>query len=97
MVTILWDREDIEATPFSLRPQARCRIQCDYIDEDGLAERRVKYVMARISVDGNNPWLEIYAAGCHHAERFSWRLVLEVVNDKYATPIEFTKVFEYYY
>lgn len=91
----MFDRETIEATRALERPSVRCRIDAVYIDEDGQREHGTKETTGRIVVDGNNPWVELWAAGAWHAERFSWGLVLEVLNDRFAPPIHFAETFEY--
>lgn len=88
-------RQDIEQLPANERPTIRCRIDAVYVDEDGEKEHGRRDVTGHIVVEGNNPWIEVHAAGISHAERFGWSLVLEVLNREFATPIHFSREFEY--
>lgn len=90
-----WDREEIEEMKPVDFPQVRCRFDAIYVDEDGRQERGKRDINGCIVIDGNNPWLVIQAAGVQHSERFSWGLVLEVLNDRFSHPIEFQQEFEY--
>lgn len=91
-----WTREDIEAIRELDRPRVRCRISRRNVDQDGhYSDPTYRDIEGSISLDGNNPWLTIRAAGEQHAERFSWGLILEVLNDKFAAPICFNKEFVY--
>jgi hypothetical protein len=77
----LLSRESIESARPSARPRVRCRI-----DGDSLAHT------ASITIDGNNPWIEFTYLGVHFCERFSWGLVLEVLNDRFAPPLDFRNI-----
>lgn len=82
-------REEIENMPAKERPTVRCKYPCRLVNEDGRSTDAIKETRGRIIVDGNNPWLEIWAGGRQHAEQFGWCLVLAVLNDKYEPPIFF--------
>lgn len=82
-------RESIEATPYRERPQVRAMIDRVNIYEDGRRERVQHRFHARIDLDGNNPWLTANLASRPIAFRVSWGLLLEVLNDPHAAPIEF--------
>lgn len=80
--TQTWAREDIEALRAMDRPKVRCRCEA----EGGVPERDCS---GRIVIDGNNPWVEIWQKGGWRVERFSWSLVLEVLNDPFTSPLWF--------
>lgn len=82
-------RAEIETTKALERPTVRCQIDCDYIDEDGRKTTGVRNANGQIALDGNNPWLVIHAAGKQLAFRVSWCLLLEVLNDRFARPVNF--------
>ena len=68
----------------------------DSLDDRGtVLGSGVRETTGRISLDGNNPWIEIWAEGRWHAERFGWSLVLAVLNDPHESPIWFGKRMQY--
>jgi hypothetical protein len=77
-----WTRAALEAIPAYKRPGIRCRCEA----EANMPERDCS---GRVVVDGNNPWVEIWYKGGWRAERVSWSLVVEVLNDPFASPIWF--------
>ena len=86
-----WDRERLESLKGWDRPSVRCRVDVIATAEDGRTERRVVDKTARIHIDGNNPWVEVsYGSLRNHAERISWGLLLEILNDPFAGPYHFT-------
>lgn len=91
----MFTRADIEEMKALDRPSVRVKYDADLIDEDGRTALSARETTGRIVIDGNNPWVEIWAAGGYAAERFSWGLVLEVLNDRFAAPIYFSQRFEY--
>jgi hypothetical protein len=82
----VYTREAIEGMPFRDRPTVRIAYDCETEDEDGRRTRQVRRTTARV-VEGNNPWLVFWAAGAEYADRVSWELVLEVLNDPHASPV----------
>jgi len=61
-MSIEYDRESIEALPPKDRPRVRCALTRVDIRQ-GLRTATVIHREAHIAVDGNNPWLELWAAG----------------------------------
>ena len=88
-------KEDVLQCKYMERPTVRCKYACTYVDQDGRRTKGERETTGKIDIDGNNPWVTIWAAGSHIAERFSWSLVLAVLNDKYEPPIYFGAVPEY--
>lgn len=76
-----WTREEVTTAIREWReqpdrvPKVRCRIG-------------TRNVHGRIIIDGNNPWVEVWD-GEWRAERFGWSLVLSILNDRFAAPIQF--------
>lgn len=92
----IYTREEIETMHSLDRPRVRVKFDCDLIDEEGRrCEASTRETTGCIVVDGNNPWIVIHAAGEQRAERFSWGLVLKVLNDRFAAPIYFSQRVEY--
>ena len=80
-----WDRESIESLRGWNRPRVRIRVT---YREGGISKTVDK--LGEIVPDGNNPWIVSREShGCDIAFRCSWGLVLEVLNDKHASPICF--------
>lgn len=90
-----YDRETIEGMRPMERPTVRCNVMSRYTDLDGHSDKRLVAHVGRIIVDGNNPWVEVWAAGRSIAERFSWGLVCQVINNRFESPIEFSTIAEY--
>ena len=88
-------RQEIETMKTMDRPKVRVKYDCVLIDEDGKREEARRETTGRIIVDDNNPWIEIHAGGKQIAERFSWSLVLEILNDRFAAPVYFSTRVEY--
>ena len=88
-------RADLESMKTLERPKVRVKYNADLIDEDGQRTTQTRETTGRIIVDGNNPWIEIHAGGQQRAERFSWGLVCEVLNDRFAAPVFFSQHVEY--
>lgn len=84
-------RESIEATKPLDRPRVRCVVTVWQRDEDGRCVNSVRQKRAGLVViDGNNPWVDLgQIGGTQLCERFSWGLVLEILNDPFAAPIHF--------
>lgn len=87
-----YTREELEETPANERPTVRCRVLCKYTDENRLRQSKWRDREGKIIVDGNNPWVEIHAGGRTIAERFSWGLVCQVLNNPRESPISFNEI-----
>lgn len=91
----MWTRQEVEALKtYNGRPRVRVRLTRVNIDPDG--RRSAPFLVdttGQIVVDGNNPWIEVHY-GRTTAERFSWGLVLDVLNDPHAAPIAIGGEFE---
>ncbi len=72
-------RAEIEALKGWERPRVRCRVDGSSLTVSG-----------GISIDGNNPWVEFSRLEVQYAAKFSWGLLLEVLNDPHAAPLGFS-------
>jgi hypothetical protein len=93
--TASWTRKELEALREKDRPRVRCRFPKRIVRDGCSDECTWGNCTGYISVEGNNPWIVIHAAGEQHAERFSWGLVCQVLNDPHAAPIFFDREFTY--
>ena len=92
-VQTIWEQAEIEALRPLQRPKVRCTYPAVYLYEDGRKEYADVRANAEIVVDGNNPWLVLRCVGGTSREyRVSWGLLLEVLNDPYASPVDFLGV-----
>lgn len=87
--SVTYTRQDIERLKGWERPSVRCKFDAVYVDPDGRKTEGRRECTGRIIIDGNNPWVEISAAGKTYAERYSWGLVLAVLNDPHEPAIWF--------
>ena len=89
-MTIIWDKDILADIREIDRPRVRVQYECTLIDEDSRETSAVRTTTGIISIDGNNPWVCISAGGRQIACRFSWGLVLDVLNNKFAPHIYFS-------
>lgn len=83
------DRQTIENLRYHDRPKVRCSIDRTNVDQDGHKTNVLHRFDGRIVIDENNPWLTTQLAGKQLAFRLSWGLLLEVLNDRFASPVHF--------
>ena len=86
----MYNREEIESLPARERPLVRCEIDRINIDsEDRRHPAGSRSFNATITCDGHKAWLVAFVAGKQIAFWVSWGLLLEVLNDRFARPINF--------
>lgn len=81
------DRESIEQTNWLERPSVRIRIEVVYVDEDGIRTYGTKESTGRVIPDANKVWIDWSMGDVRTAFWVSWGLLLEVLNDRFASPI----------
>lgn len=84
-----WTRGSIEKLKGWDRPRVRCKYECQTVDQDGRRTTVVRETTGEVVPDGNNPWVVLHVGGKWVEERFSWELVLAVLNDRFEPPLWF--------